>query len=91
MKRSVLALGASVLALALGAGPAQAAPGATQSVDDTTGAAQVGAVAVNAPVRVASDGDSQSAGAAAAAPQTTATRRAGPRSRRSTRTRPCAS
>ena len=71
MKRSALALGASVVALALGAGPAQAAPEATQSVDDTTGAAQVGAVAVNAPVRVASDGDSQAAGAATAAPQTT--------------------
>lgn len=71
MKRNVVALGASVLALALGAGPAQAAPGATQSVNDTTGAAQVGAVAVNAPVRVASDGDSQPVNAAAAAPQTT--------------------
>ncbi len=71
MKRSSLALGTSVLALALGAGPAQAEAGATQSVDDTTGAAQVGAVAVDAPVRVASDGDSQSAGAAIAAPQTT--------------------
>jgi hypothetical protein len=71
MKRSVVALGASVLALALGAGPAEAVPGATQSVEDTTGAAQVGEVAVSAPVRVASDGDSQSAGVAAAAPQTT--------------------
>jgi hypothetical protein len=72
MKRNAVALGASVLALALGAGPAQAAPGATQSVDDTTGAAQVGAVAVNAPVRVASDGDDQAAGATTAGPQTTA-------------------
>jgi hypothetical protein len=71
MKRSAIALGASALVLALGAGPAQADPEATQSVADTTGAAQVGAVAVNAPVRVASDGDSQSAGVTTAAPQTT--------------------
>jgi hypothetical protein len=71
MRRTALALGASVLALALGAGPAAAEPGVTQAVTDTTGAAQVGAVAVNAPIRVLSDGDSQSAGVAAATPQTT--------------------
>ena len=71
MKRSALALGASVLALALTAGPAAAEPGAGQTVDDTTGAAQVGAVAVDAPVRVASDGDSTTAGASAGGPQTT--------------------
>ena len=57
MRRSAIALGASVLALALTAGPAVAEPGVAQTVDDTAGAAQVGAVAVNAPVRVASDGN----------------------------------
>ena len=71
MRRTVVALGASVLALALGAGPAQAAPDAVQSVDQTTGAAQVGAVAVDAPVRVASDGDNQAAGTTAGEPQAT--------------------
>jgi hypothetical protein len=68
MRRSVLALGASVFALALTAGPAAAEP---QTVDNSTGAAQVGAVAVDAPVRVASDGDSQTAGASAGGPQAT--------------------
>src|SRR3954447_21759253 len=71
MRRTVLALGASTLALALGAGPAQAAPDAIQSVNDSTGAAQVGAVTVDTPIRVASDGDSQPAGATVAGPQTT--------------------
>ena len=71
MRRTVVALGASVLALALGAGAAQAAPDPVQSVDETTGAAQVGAVAVDAPVRVASDGDNQATGAAVGEPQTT--------------------
>jgi hypothetical protein len=71
MKRSVLALGASVLALALTAGPAAAEPGVGQTVDDSTAAAQVGAVSVDAPVRVASDGDSTTTGASAGGPQTT--------------------
>jgi hypothetical protein len=71
MKRSALALGASVIALALTAGPAAAEPGVGQTVDDSTGAAQVGAVSVDAPVRVASDGDSTTAGASAGGPQTT--------------------
>jgi hypothetical protein len=71
MRRSEAALGATVLALALTAGPAVAEPGAAQTVDDTTGAAQVGAVAVDAPVRVASDGDGESTGATTAGPQTT--------------------
>jgi len=71
MKRSALALGASVLALALTAGPAAAEPGVGQTVDDSTAAAQVGAVSVDAPVRVASDGDSTTAGAGAGGAQTT--------------------
>ena len=41
MKRSALALGASVLALALTAGPAAADPGVGQVVGDSTAAAQV--------------------------------------------------
>jgi hypothetical protein len=72
MKRSVLALGASVIALALTAGPAAAEPDLAQAVDDSTAAAQVGAIAVNAPVRVASDGDSAAPGTTAAGPQRTA-------------------
>lgn len=71
MKRSVLALGASVLALALTAGPAAADPGPGQSVADSTGAAQIGAVSVDAPVRVLSDGNSATTGASAGGPQTT--------------------
>src|SRR5215208_3287710 len=71
MKRSALALGASVLALALTAGPAAAEPGVGQTVDDSTAGAQVGAVSVDAPVRVASDGDSSTAGASAGGAQTT--------------------
>jgi hypothetical protein len=71
MRCSAVALGASLIALALTAGPAFAEPGLTQTVDDSTGAAQVGAVAVDAPVRVASDGDGSSAGVSGGAPQTT--------------------
>jgi hypothetical protein len=71
MRRSALALGASVLALALTAGPAAADPVPGQSATDTTGAVQVGAVAVNAPVRVASDGDGSTTGVTAGGPQTT--------------------
>jgi hypothetical protein len=71
MKRSALALGASVLALALTAGPAAADPGVGQVVGDSTAAAQVGAVSVDAPVRVLSDGDSATTGASTGGPQTT--------------------
>jgi hypothetical protein len=60
-----------VIALALTAGSAAAEPGAGQTVDGSTGVAQVGAVAVNAPVRVASDGNSTTTGAVAGGPQTT--------------------
>ena len=35
MRRNVIALGASVVALALAAGPADAAPDAIQTVDDS--------------------------------------------------------
>jgi hypothetical protein len=70
MRRSALALGASVIALALTAGPAAAEPGAGQTVADSTGSAQIGAVAVDVPVRVASDGDSATT-AAAGGPQAT--------------------
>jgi len=70
MKRNALALAASFLALALMAGPAAAQSG-VQEVDDSTGALQVGAVAVDVPVRVASDGDSTTTGATTAGPQTT--------------------
>jgi hypothetical protein len=69
MKRSAIALAASVLALALTAGPASADPG--QTVADSTGVAQVGGVALSAPVRVASDGDNGTAGAGEAGPQST--------------------
>ena len=71
MKRSALALGASMLVLALTAGPAAADPELGQTVEGSTGTAQVGAVSVDAPVRVASDGDSTAAGASAGGPQTT--------------------
>lgn len=71
MRRSALALGATVFALALTAGPAAAEPGASQAVDDSIGSAQVGAVGIDAPVRVLSDGDSATTGASAGGPQTT--------------------
>src|ERR671921_2507970 len=71
MKRSALALGASVIALALMAGPAAAEPGVGQTVDGSTGALQVGAVAADVPVRIASDGDSATTGASGAGTQTT--------------------
>ena len=63
MKRSHIALGASVLALAMTGGPAWAAP--TQTIDDSIGGAQVASVAVDAPVRVLSDGNNGSGAAAA--------------------------
>ncbi len=56
MTRSAAALGATMLALALAAGPARAAP-ATQTIEDSAASGQVGSVQVDAPVRVASDGD----------------------------------
>jgi hypothetical protein len=71
MRCSALALGAGVLALALTAGPAAADPGVGQTVEGSTGAAQIGAVAVDAPVRVASDGDNATTGASVGGPQTT--------------------
>jgi hypothetical protein len=71
MRRSALALGASVIALALTAGPAAADPAPGQTVTDTAGAVQVGAVGVNAPVRVASDGESSATGVTAGGPQAT--------------------
>ena len=71
MKRSAIALGASVLALALTAGPAGAAPDAVQTVDGSAGAAQVGSAEVNAPVRVLSDGENAPAATPATGPQTT--------------------
>jgi hypothetical protein len=72
MRRSALALVASVIALALTAGPAAADPAAGQTVGDSTGSVQIGTVAVDAPVRVASDGDSATTGASAGGPQTIA-------------------
>jgi hypothetical protein len=71
MRHSALALGASVIALALTAGPAAADPGVGQTVEGSTGAAQIGAVAVDAPVRVASDGGNATTGASVGGPQTT--------------------
>jgi hypothetical protein len=71
MRRSATALGASLLALALTAGPALAEPGVAQTVDDSTGAAQVGAVNADVPVRVLSDGEDSQAGVTTGAPQTT--------------------
>lgn len=67
MKRSHIALGASVLALAMTGGPAWAAP--TQTIDDSIGGAQVASVAVDAPVRVLSDGNNGSGASAAGGPQ----------------------
>ena len=60
MNRSAIALGASALVLALSAGPANALPAVNQQVNDSALTAQVGSVDVNAPVRVASDGDNGS-------------------------------
>src|SRR5262245_55449125 len=58
MRRSAMAPWAGVLALALTAGPAAAAPGdPAQQITNSTGAAQAGPVQADAPVRVLSDGD----------------------------------
>ena len=69
MRPSATALWATVLALALTAGPA-AAQEATQTVQDSALAGQVGPVQVNAPVRVASDGDNEALSASVGGPQT---------------------
>lgn len=69
MRRSALALGATVVALALSAGPA-AAESADQTVTDSTGAAQAGPTEVNAPIRVLSDGSDPAPSATVGAPQT---------------------
>jgi hypothetical protein len=61
MRRTSSVLGAALATLALAATPAWAATPA-QSTDDSTGAAQVGPVGVNAPVRVLSKGDDEPAG-----------------------------
>src|SRR3954452_23699336 len=58
MRRKVIALGTSIIGLALSAGPALADPG--QTITDSTGSGQVGSVEANAPVRVLSDGNDQS-------------------------------
>jgi hypothetical protein len=60
MRRTASMLGVALATLALAASPAWAVTPA-QSTDDSTGAAQVGPVGVNAPVRVASDGDDEAA------------------------------
>src|SRR5918994_1562673 len=75
MRRSSLVLGASMLTVALGGGNAVAAtPPVVQEVTGTIGAVQVGSVAIEAPVRVASPGDTVApapAPASPAAPQST--------------------
>ena len=70
MRRSALALGATVMALALTAGPAAAQSGGAQTVTDSTGAAQAGPTEVNVPIRVASDGNDPAPSATVGAPQT---------------------
>jgi hypothetical protein len=70
MRRSLIALGASVLALALNAAPAAAQTGDPgQQVGDSTGAAQVGAVQADVPVRVLSDGENAEPAGVTATPQ----------------------
>lgn len=70
MRRSSIALNASVLALALHAAPAAAQTGDPgQQIGDSTGAAQVGAVQADAPVRVLSDGNNAESAGGTTAPQ----------------------
>jgi hypothetical protein len=70
MRRSAIALGASVLALAFQAAPAAAQTGDPgQQIGDSTGAAQVGAVQADAPVRVLSDGNNAEPAGVTATPQ----------------------
>jgi hypothetical protein len=57
MRRTVSVLGSALVTLALAGSPAWA----SQSTKNSTGAAQVGPVGVDAPVRIASDGDNQGA------------------------------
>jgi hypothetical protein len=60
MRRTASVLGSALVTLALAGSPAWASPPA-QSTENSTGAAQVGPVGVDAPVRIASDGDNQGA------------------------------
>jgi len=70
MKRSLIALGASTLALALNTAPAAAQAGDPgQQIGDSIGAAQVGAVQADVPVRVLSDGDNAEPAGVTATPQ----------------------
>jgi hypothetical protein len=70
MRRSLIALGASVLALALHAAPAAAQTGDPgQQIGDSTGAAQVGTVQADVPFRVLSDGNDAEPAAVTTAPQ----------------------
>ena len=69
MRRSALALGATVMALALTAGPAAAQSGGQQTVTGSVAAAQGGPTEVNAPVRVLSDGNDPAPSATVGAPQ----------------------
>jgi hypothetical protein len=70
MKRSAIALSASVLALAFHAAPAAAQTGDPgQQIGDSIGAAQVGTVQADVPVRVLSDGDNAEPAGVTATPQ----------------------
>ena len=60
MRRTASVLGSALVTLALAASPAWAGTPA-QSTKDSTLAAQVGPVDVDAPVRIASDGDNRGA------------------------------
>src|SRR5919109_111209 len=60
MRRTASVLGSALAILALAGTPAWAATPA-QSTDNSTAAAQVGPVDVDAPVRIASDGDNEAA------------------------------
>jgi hypothetical protein len=60
MRRTASVLGSALVTLALAGSPAWAGT-PEQSTTDSTGAAQVGPVDVDAPVRIASDGDNQGA------------------------------
>jgi hypothetical protein len=60
MRRTASVLGSALVTLALAGSPAWASPPA-QSTENSTGAAQLGPVEVDAPVRIASDGDNQGA------------------------------
>ncbi len=82
MRRSANALWATLFALALTAGPA-AAQDAPQTVDDSALGAQVGPVQVNAPVRVASDGNSEQPSASIGGRRPPPTRRERPSQARS--------